>query len=125
MRRMMLATVIAILVAGCGELQTLLSPIDIRIPPDVQPRMTASEVQAVALARIAEMERELGGALRPARVVRLTASTSLGRIIWTVDAEGTFGGFGGPAPGHQIGPVATGHFEILDSDGSIIGSSFP
>jgi hypothetical protein len=122
MKRLVLAGLAILVIAGCRPMVT--------IPAGLRPRMTPAEVEQLALEQIHSMEQMAGVVLRPARVLRITANAGgvaapgFDGVTWLVDAEGTFATNRGPVAG-AVPPAPTGHFEISDADGTIVGFGFP
>lgn len=119
----------AVAVIGCGPTPSLSTiPVAtpaVTIPSGLQTRMTATQVEDLVLSWIHENETLVGHALKPARIVSVSASGGpVAGIVWAVDAEGTFftnrvsPGASGLAPG------SSGTYRILDSDGSILDYGF-
>jgi hypothetical protein len=128
-RIMVIGLLSAAAVIGCGPTPSLpLVPVAtpaIAIPSGLQTRMTATEVENLVLGWIHENETVVGHALKPARIVSVSASGGpVAGIVWAVDAEGTFvtnrvsPGASGLAPG------TSGTYRILDADGSILDYGF-
>lgn len=97
MKRLVLAGLALLVLAGCRPTVT--------IPAGLRPRMTPAEVEQFALGHIQAMERIAGVVLRPARVLRITAiaggaaAPGFDGVTWRVDAEGTFARNRGRVPG--------------------------
>lgn len=136
--------VINVLAAACARPEALATPnVEvpvIKIDAGLTPRMSAEQVEAVALNEIHAMESMVGAAVRAPRIVTITATTNSGveklepgsghgdppalGIQWLVRAEGTFTNNRTP-PGANPMVAATGFFIIGDADGGIVGFGFP
>jgi hypothetical protein len=122
MRRLALASLTLVVLAGCTPTVT--------IPAGLRPRMTPVQVEQLVLGQIHSMEQLAGVVLRRPRVLRITAiaggpaAPGFDGVTWQVDAEGTFATNRGPVSG-AVPPAPTGHFEISDADGGITSSGFP
>lgn len=114
---------------GCGATPSpptvpVATPV-VAIPSGLQTRMTATEVADLVLEWIHKSEVVVGHALKPARIVSISASGGpVAGVVWVVKAEGTFvtnrTGPGGP-------PMMTGtsgYYRISDSDASILEDGF-
>ncbi len=137
---------VAVLAAACtgpgSASSPSLSPSGpvVTIEAGLTPRMTAEQVEAVALQQILRMESLVGAVVRPPGILAVTATTVAGvasleprsghqeppapGIQWLVRAEGTFTNNRTP-PGASPMVAATGFFVIGDADGGVIGFGFP
>lgn len=75
----------------------------------------------IVLAQIHTMEKMVGSALRPARIVTVTATAG----SWRITAEGTFTTNRGPAGLRSPMIAPSGYFVINDADGTISQFGFP
>jgi hypothetical protein len=137
---------IAAVATSCGgpdSLATRSAAVDapvITIEAGLTPRMTVEQLETAVLDRIHGMELQVGTAVRTARIVSVTATTSSGvealepgvghpdpappGIQWLVRAEGTFTN-NRVAPRGSPMVAATGFFVIDDADGGVIAFGFP
>lgn len=135
-----------VLASACAGPDTRATPLlnvgdpVVTIEAGLTPRMTAEQVGMVALNQIHAMEIMVGAAVRPPRIVTVTATTRSGvekleagsghqeppapGIQWLVRAEGTFTNERTP-PGANPMIAPTGYFIIGDDDGGVIGFGFP
>jgi hypothetical protein len=120
--RMVAAFAFAAVVATCGLLPEP-GPI-IEVATGLTPRMHPDEVTEQAIDRIRRMEEQVGRAVAPARVLRMTATTRAGvGVVWQVTAEGTFTTNRGLSDEPRV--AGSGHWVIADADGSVIEFGFP
>ena len=131
------------LLAGCGAdppLPTAPAPPVISVDPGLTPRLSPEQVAGIVFGQIESSERAVGRVVAPARIVRMTVTTSgaAGRvepgtgsdvrmpnsIVWVVRAFGTFTNRRTP-PGGEPGVAGSGFYVIADADGSILGFGFP
>jgi hypothetical protein len=126
-RARIIATLLVVVIAATGCVP---SSYAVENPQQLHARMTSAQVESIVLDQIHGMERMLGHLVAPARVTRMVmrqggpSAPGFDAVRWYVEAQGTFVSNRGPAA-KLIGPAASGHFEIQDADGSIVGMGFP
>ena len=97
----------------------------VAIASGLQTRMTATQVEDLVLGWIHENETVVGHALKPARIVSVSASGGpVTGIVWAVDAEGTFVTNRVSPGASELMSGSSGTYRILDSDGSILDYGF-
>jgi hypothetical protein len=122
---------VGLLAAGCGPTVVVPPGPIVDIPQGLHPRMTIADVSAVAFTEIHMMETIAGRVLRPPRILKVTANRGgpaapgFDPVTWIVVAEGTFATNKGPSARPVPLMAPTGHFEISDADGNLVGWGFP
>jgi hypothetical protein len=115
------------LLVGCGAAPSsspAASPL-VAIPSGLEPRMTATEVGDLVRGWIHRDEILVGRALKPARIVSISASGGpTAGIEWVVHAEGTFVTNRTPPGGSPMMSGSIGFYRILDADGGIVDFGF-
>ncbi len=87
--------------------------------------MTASEVADFVLSEIHKAEAVVGHALKPARIVSISASGGPeAGVVWVVNAEGTFLTKRNPPGASGMLTGSIGFYRISDADGGILDFGF-
>jgi hypothetical protein len=95
------------------------------IPSGLVSRMTASEVADFVLSEIHKAEAVVGHALKPARIVSISASGGPeAGVVWDVNAEGTFITNRTPPGASGMPAGSIGFYRISDADGGILDFGF-
>jgi hypothetical protein len=113
--RLVFVALVALLVTGCQEINTLLSRPEVIVPPGVTSAQTADQVAKRMLDEIAANERKLGRALAPARIVKIQL-LQMGEMLPLRHFDGTNPGGGAMGPSQGPGWMVEAVGTFLDFD---------